>query len=439
VTAGPRLPDFGAACKSGLVDGPAREHRGSNPQAGAPQRRRAKILKVRRPALASVVVGHVELEPLLLSRDTLLAGPWGGQRGHQRPTVNPTLVPIWSQKPVCPVILLVVVNALATFRLPAPVKLTQDCFGRRYAVRIGNVPAIMALPEITWEESRPVVTAPGSRLCERDLVARLGEAGLSDWEKHHAWAVPASWYSNPRFIPGLWLNMVTLEMRLRADQVTYGENTMRPRGIPMGVPVDGLFENIDAWFERVRTWIEVATDQDVDPNYPLRRDRVTGHGLELMTIEGDLRSSVTSSRVTHVIGDSQEAMTRTRFRRLLAALRDGRQPPDAHLLMRDARSDLRRSRFRKAVIDAGGAVELCLADFNRRVVGVTTGPKPTLGWFVNQKQISITAHLPGHTYPTLVDVRNDAIHHNIVPTATVAGAALVVAQQIVDRLEPLRL
>lgn len=326
--------------------------------------------------------------------------------------------------------------ALATYELPASLKLTQGCFGKRYSVRIGNQSATMLLPEVTWLDDHPIVAAPRSRVGEPDLAARLGDRRIDDQFSADTWGSANSWYPARRFVEVLRVNMIALEFRLPAGQMTYGETTSGRRGAPRGPFIDALLAGVDRWFEDLRMWVEVATDQDADPDHPLPRSHVVGGGLSILTEDNGVLSIPATARTITVLGDRGESLTLARFRQVLSLLRRGHRPPDAHLLMRDARSDLRRDRLRKAVVDAATAVEISLADFNQRVTRVRTPPRPTLGWFVSQRRIAAAARLPARTRTSLVDVRNDAIHHNVIPSASGARDAVSVAQSIVERLEP---
>ena len=89
---------------------------------------------------------------------------------------------------------------------------------------------------------------------------------------------------------------------------------------------------------------------------------------------------------------------------------------------------------RRAVIDAGTAVELMLADFNRRVTKVATPPRPTLGWYVGQSAIAKAVGFPATTQQDLVDLRNDAVHHNKTPGP--AEASTGASSQALSTMRP---
>lgn len=111
-------------------------------------------------------------------------------------------------------------------------------------------------------------------------------------------------------------------------------------------------------------------------------------------------------------------------------------PPPAHLIIRDARGDLRRGRYRKAVVDAGSAAEIAISDRHRSHPSVTPRPfprRPTLGTYVKYAVLP----LPEATQDHLVRVRNDAIHNGLKPTRSQAEDAVRIALQIVQELQPL--
>ena len=109
-------------------------------------------------------------------------------------------------------------------------------------------------------------------------------------------------------------------------------------------------------------------------------------------------------------------------------------PTDARLLLRDAYAENRRGRTRRAVIDAGSAVELTLADFAARE-SVTMPARPTLGVYVNKLQTR--ASLPANTEVALTHVRNAAIHKNRIPTHADSSTALGIASTVLNAHDPL--
>jgi hypothetical protein len=132
-----------------------------------------------------------------------------------------------------------------------------------------------------------------------------------------------------------------------------------------------------------------------------------------------------------------ESLSLPRLRKAAAEASARAMPSGAHLLLRDARVALRRGKLRIAVIDAGSGVGLALAAFNKNVTHVKTPAKPTVGWYVQEAKIQGSARLPTSLKADLVDVRNDAVHHNYQPSRAEAVRGLALARKVLGTVEPL--
>jgi hypothetical protein len=157
----------------------------------------------------------------------------------------------------------------------------------------------------------------------------------------------------------------------------------------------------------------------------------------LVTKEDDRVPFPTSPQHVALFATRDEAINLPRLRKAVHEANAGSTPTDAHLFLRDARAALRRGGYRRAVIDAGSAVELTLAQFNAATTRVNTGGRATLGWYVNQPAIATEANLPSTLGHDLVDLRNNAIHQNRVASCQETVRALALAKQVVARLDPL--
>lgn len=227
------------------------------------------------------------------------------------------------------------------------------------------------------------------------------------------------------------------EFKVRPTDITYSDY-LYGRGHPQGPLVGQLFSEVDLWFDRVRTWVEAMADQDADITSPLAYLATPGGGLTIITSESETISLPATANLITVTLPDDEAITLPKFRKAVGQANAGRVPSDAHVLLRDGRAALRRGQFRRAVIDAGSATEVTLADFNRRATRVNTGSRPpTLGWYVRQPAIASGASLPANTKLDLVDIRNKAIHENRMPTRAETATAISIAAQVVNRLDPL--
>jgi hypothetical protein len=97
-----------------------------------------------------------------------------------------------------------------------------------------------------------------------------------------------------------------------------------------------------------------------------------------MTGEDGIPSLPAQSNRGTLIAYRFEPLNLGQLRKVLTESNAGRRPDDAHLLLRDGRAALRRGGPRRAVIDAGSAVEITLATHNRTNVRVAPKAGPSL-------------------------------------------------------------
>jgi hypothetical protein len=181
----------------------------------------------------------------------------------------------------------------------------------------------------------------------------------------------------------------------------------------------------------------VAVDQDLDAAQPLSSIEVEGEGISVAVDDGE-SVSLPGALNTITISMRQDRPIGTRALRAAIARTDsGSSPSVARSLLRDARVAARRNRLRIAAIDGGSALEAALAEFNTTVVRANVGSRPTLGTYCSNAAISVAAHLPATIKVEVLDVRNDAIHSNVVPSSTNVRRLLSTVTAIVNRVDPL--
>lgn len=325
---------------------------------------------------------------------------------------------------------------LGIYKLPSSLNITPSCFGKKIRVKIDTLIGTMVLPVIEWPEEEPRIIAPPIDHDTERYVKHYTEDANEGWEKWNYWGEVNRYNSKKRALIQASLNAVIFEFKVDPANITYSRY-LHGRGHPQGNGIQKLFADIDKWFESLSTWIEVSLDQDTNPTNPIRTIKIKGYGLQVLTIDEGVVSLPASANNIAVMLKSWQPVTLGLLRKIIGHVNNGLIPSDAHLLLKDGRAELRRNHYRKAVIDAGSAVEITLADFNDRVTHINTGPRPTLGWYVNQPTINSQANLPSNTKDDLVEIRNKAIHHNRVPSYNETQLALNLAKQIVGYIDPL--
>ena len=119
-------------------------------------------------------------------------------------------------------------------------------------------------------------------------------------------------------------------------------------------PEHQLAEAVGFWFDQVRTWVEIYTGQDLDPEHRVYTATTVGAGLTFVAPpnDGALGIQLFTPRIQPVSAEN--------WRNILAAVRAGVEPQPELLLHRDARAALSRRFYRRAVIDAATAAEIVL-------------------------------------------------------------------------------
>ena len=131
-------------------------------------------------------------------------------------------------------------------------------------------------------------------------------------------------------------------------------------------------EGLDAWFDLVRAWVEVLTEQDLDYKSPSHDLTFQGDGFHRW--DGTWLTKELPATRTRVINP----VSLDDWMRILRKAREEREPPLEYLVARDARAALLRGDLRRAAIDIGTAAEITLNNVYRQNIAAITGAGPTL-------------------------------------------------------------
>ena len=242
--------------------------------------------------------------------------------------------------------------------------------------------------------------------------------------------------------------------QVEAEDISYS-SYLHGRGHPIGGAIERLFAHFDAWFERVRLWVRVLIDQDVDEDVETSLVSMTGKDLEVLTIDGETVSLPRRANSMRINMLEVEALDEQHWRRVLELASAGRAPPVEYALVSSGRIQLRAHQYRRAVIDAATAVDVAVSDLLHANLAnlpsglqttLNSGRDPTLGWLVDQLNnagglpasvASIAAQLPSDLKSGLVSVRNDVMHRNRTPTYGEAERTVAISAEVVRLVNPL--
>ncbi len=318
----------------------------------------------------------------------------------------------------------------AVYELPANLCVTADCFITIIDVKIAKITGEVTLPTLHWSEDRPRIISPTT---PPELKRYTKQFVESD---DFSWGGVTGWNPKDKIVNNAHVSTILLELDIASKDVTYSDY-LYGKGHPQGKSINALFATIDQWFERLRTWTEVITDQDADPVNPLSHADLTANGLHIFTVENNIVSLPASPFGITVVLDSSEPLTAEMLHKVVEQANSGTMPSESRILLRDSNAALRRAHYRRAVIDAGSATELALADVNNNITKIPGPYRKTLGWYVQQPAIIAHSHMPTEAMQDLVNIRNNAIHQNRVPTYDETIKAIRLAKQIINQATPL--
>jgi hypothetical protein len=201
-----------------------------------------------------------------------------------------------------------------------------------------------------------------------------------------------------------------------------------PAHRPWSMPADQLADYITPWFDSVRTWAEVFTGQDLDPNHRVYDAESIGVGLTFLDASDDPKGlRIMTPRVLPLRAGEWAA--------ILQLVRDGKEPPLEELLSRDARASQRRGADRRAVIEAATALEISLGRFVRdREADLPPrqrerlNDRTALGGYIDiAEQSQLPLEISVERLRWLSSLRNDAAHRGEAPNNWDAGKAVQIA------------
>jgi hypothetical protein len=312
------------------------------------------------------------------------------------------------------------------YDLPVPFGVDASVMGQRVPTRLGPADAEVRTPELS-DGVFAVPDLPGVNTDTPELADRQ-------------WAS-----DSPALAEGSWLlRRVGLVLHVRDGNV--------PEGRPGTGPsmearlTEAAFAHVDGWFDRLRSWVEVLTGQDLDSRSPVYDAWLEGAGLRVFRPTAAGVEIVDRSRVRLTTRD-EPPVPLGAWRFVLDRAGSDQYPPVEHLLMRDARAALAREQTRRAVLDAGAAVELVLVELadgalsplSSVVAAAATPRNRTLGQlvaFVKAAQLELP--VPVLELDNLLRLRNNATHRVEHAPYQEALAALNAAQRLVEHVRPIR-
>ncbi|MBB5871877.1 hypothetical protein F4553_005256 [Allocatelliglobosispora scoriae] len=293
----------------------------------------------------------------------------------------------------------------ASYELPVPIWVMGDALDATYPTGYGKLWFNVVMPH-----GQPPVGGPPPMLGVESRPELTGEQVV--WVKEYGAFIPES------LRPATALHRVAVT---DAEGPTYDHK-------PWFTAEHQLAGCIGEWFNDVRTWAEIVTGQDLDPDHRVYSAESVGAGLTFIEPprDGALGFKITTPSVVPL--RAQE------WASILGFVRDGQEPPLEEVLSRDARAAHRRGANRRAIIDAATALEIVLVRHVRSHASQLPqrqrdriGERAALGVYLSIAENSgLPLAVPADRLRWLTDLRNDAAHRGAAPDHVEAGNAVQV-------------
>ncbi|MDO3402110.1 hypothetical protein QWI29_18885 [Mycolicibacterium neoaurum] len=200
------------------------------------------------------------------------------------------------------------------------------------------------------------------------------------------------------------------------------------------------------WWSVLADWIGVTSNQDL---IELGKQRRRSLGLFSMWIadpEAGEESGFNSLKMPELRPYVGEPLSRAQLQRCMALAGEATRPPAAWLMLRDARSLLNTGEYRRAVLDAGTAAELALADSLSTYLTSNSRPDVAKAFIDRTKMLGPLTDavkklkivpLPEKLQPRVIDPRNLAVHGAQEMTKKIAETAIATTCSLLNVTHPL--
>lgn len=307
------------------------------------------------------------------------------------------------------------VGVRAVFKLPVHIWLMCDALDTTYPTGFGALRFSVAMPQ----NHAPVGSPPADLGVD---PTSAGEGEMVVWAQEYGAHIPVS------LRPATAVHRVVLT---QVEGPTYDDATWF-------TPDSQLAEYVRRWFDDVRTWVEVLTGQDLDPNHRVYDAEAVGEGLTFIEppLNNALGLTITTPRVL--------PLRASEWATILSLVRDGREPPLEEVLSRDARAAQRRKANRRAILDAATALEIVLGRYVRSVADQL--PENQRKRITDRSALGDYIAIAADSNLNLAEsverlrwfnqLRNSAVHQGDAPTNWEAGDAVQLMMNFLGNYGP---
>jgi hypothetical protein len=319
--------------------------------------------------------------------------------------------------------------AMMRFDFPAGLPCTPDVLGLRSWVHLPPHKAELCMPIETKREVGFAGAFAPPRLRGIKWFTKV-----NDHFSHDEWF---GWGSFHQGGPNAdsWLGHIDSAI-LRVNAPDVSDEGLQDIGLTVN-------RSIYAWYLLLRDWLESLTHVDLGPEHAEgltsgRSPVETPWWVGSTRVRGERGYSLVNPPVTIQLRGSPH-VHRGAWQRAVRETNASRRPPEAHLLLRDARAAANRRLVRRCVLDAATAAEVVLTPLLAALLDKALG-RSTRGTLVPDTTnisrkipalVALGISLPAHLQRDLFNLRNKVIHEGRNPTIGEARKALDAAAEVV--------
>jgi hypothetical protein len=314
-----------------------------------------------------------------------------------------------------------------------------ECLDQSYESRAGCFPMTVRLPRLDQRQDAHNLLAPFSQFRTEQDAGDAAEArypGDSEWGCLQSWDDPDNWENTviPTSAVVERLRFVTEGAADDDDQFHHTRDHIR-------------WDQAD-WWSRLADWIGVLSSQDLIEFGKQRRIRRSFEQASMWIADPKCgqEPGFASLHIPDIRPYSGEPLTKEQLTRCMTLTGEAKRPPEAWLMLRDARSLLRSAEYRRAVLDAGTAAELALTSMLDTYLSVNSSPHVAEALMDDTKMLGrlckivkklLPGALPDKFQARVIDPRNDAAHGVKEITKDVAETAIATTTELLNTAHPL--
>lgn len=321
---------------------------------------------------------------------------------------------------------------------------TPECLGQSYESRMGSCYQLtIRLPRFDRSVHSYNLIAPHTdskfrAAQDKEDAAEARDAGDSRWGCMQKWSdpkTPEDWETGD-FPPESFL---VEQLRFATEAAAGNDDELQHTRFQ-------IRDHHATWWSVLADWIGVVSDQDLIELGKQNRRSLGLFSMWTVYPEAGEESGFNSLRMPELRPYVGKPLTNAQLNRCMALAGGATRPPEAWLMLRDARSLLNTGEYRRAVLDAGTAAEIALtakldahltANTSADIAEALMDKYKMLGALADlAKKLKIAAPLERFR-PQVIEPRNRAVHDGKEMTEDVAAVAVATTLDLLHAIHPL--